>query len=365
MKILFSDNSLWGLLNFRGVIIRRLLGEGHEVVLVAPKDELSDGEIPSGARYIEIALSRTGMNPLSDARYMRTLRRIYKQERPDHIFHYTIKPNIYGTLAARSLDIPSTAMVAGVGHVFTENSFKNRVARRLYRLAMRYPEQVLVLNRDNRDTLTEQHVVAPEKLLLLTGGEGLDLDGFPFLPMPANRKPVFLMICRLLYEKGYAEYVAAAEALGDRAEFRLMGPLDSHPSAVQRETLENDIKRGVINYIAYSPDVASQVARADCVVLPSFYGEGLSRVLMEGAATGRPLITTHIAGCREAVDDAVSGFLAAPKDAGSLIEACSTFISLTPDERGQMGRESRLKAQRQFSVDSVYNVYRNILSGVA
>ncbi len=364
MKILFSDNSLWGLLNFRGMIVRRLLKEGHRVVLVAPRDELSAGDIPDGARYIEIGLSRTGMNPLSDMRYMRTLVNIYKAEKPDYIFHYTIKPNIYGTLAARFLGIRSTAMVAGVGHVFTENNVKNRIARAMYRMAMHYPEHVLVLNTANRDTLTEHRVVDPAKIILLAGGEGLDLDGYPFLPMPANGKPVFLMICRLLYEKGYAEFVAAAEALREVAEFRLMGPLDSHPSAVKKETLENDVERGVIRYIAYSPDVATQISEADCIVLPSSYGEGLSRVLMEGAAMGRPLIATDIAGCREAVDHDVNGYLIAPKSSESLIAACLRFIALSHDERAQMGRKSRLKAERQFGVDAVYEVYRNILSGV-
>jgi glycosyltransferase involved in cell wall biosynthesis len=360
MKILLSDNSLGGLLNFRGTIIRKFLERGDEVVLVAPKDELCADDIPVGARFVETGLSRTGTNPLTDLKYMRSLRKIYRAENPDYIFHYTIKPNIYGTLAARSLGIRSTAMIAGLGHVFTENSPGNRLARIMYKYAMRYPDRVMVLNRANHGTLLKKRVVRAEKLLLLPGGEGVDLKQYARLPMPHNDKPVFLMICRLLYEKGYAEYVAAAEALHDQAEFRLMGSLDSHPSAVQKHTLENDVRRGVIKYIGYSPDVARQVGECDCVVLPS-YGEGLSRVLMEGTAMRRPVITTDIPGCRETVDDGVNGYLIEPKNAQSLIDACRKFIALTKEEKELMGIESRRKAERQFCIDSVYDIYKNIL----
>lgn len=361
MKILFSDNSLRALLNFRGSIVRLLLSDGHRVVLVAPADDpAAPDEIPAGARYIEVGLSRTGMNPLADLKYMAALGKIYRAERPDHIFHYTIKPNIYGTLAARVLNIRSTAVVAGLGHVYTGNGIGNRIARSMYRLAMRFPEKVLVLNDANRDTLTRRRVVKPSKLILLPGGEGLDLDRYVPMPMPSNVKPVFLMIGRLLYEKGYAEYVAAAEALRGKAEFRLMGPLDDHPSAVRRETLENDVRRGVIGYTGYSPDVAAQVAGADCVVLPSWH-EGLSRVLMEGAAMGRPLIASDIPGCRETVDDGVNGYLVQPKNAGSLIAACRGFIALSRAEKERMAAASRLKAQRQFNIDDVYGVYKRLI----
>lgn len=360
MKILFTDNTLWGLLNFRGNIIRRLLKEGHDVVLVAPMDELGASDIPEGAQYIPVALSRTGTNPIADLKYMRALRNIYKAERPDYIFHYTIKPNIYGTLAARSLGIRSTAIVAGLGHTYTKNGMGNLIARTMYRFALPRAENVLVLNSANRNTLAKRKVVWPEKLILLLGGEGLDLQRYAPLPAPTNDKPVFLMICRLLYEKGYAEYVAAAEALHGKAEFRLMGPLDSHPAAVQRETLENDVRRGTIRYIDYSPDVAAQIARADCVVLPSFH-EGLSRVLMEGASMGRPLITTDIAGCRETVDDGVNGYLVDPRSVESLVAAFSRFIALSDGDRERMGVESRLKAERQFGIDRVYDIYKNII----
>ncbi len=359
VKILFSDNVLSGLLNFRGAIIESFFKQGHQVTLVAPQDPLADmTKIPVGARYIPVEMSRTGTNPVEDWSYYRALKRIYREERPDYIFHYTIKPNIYGSIAAHKLGIRSSAMIAGLGHAFSEGGLKNRIARNLYRWAMRYPEHILVLNRDNYDLLIEKNVVKQEKLILLEGGEGVDLTQFAPQPMPKHKKPVFLMIARLLYEKGYAEYVTAAEALKDEAEFRLMGSLDTHPSAVQPEELERDKK--IITYIPHTPAVAVQIADADCVVLPSYH-EGFSRVMMEGAAIGRPLIATDIAGCREAIDERKNGFLVKPRNTESLVEACRAFIALTHEQRVQMGEESRRKAERVFDLREVERVYANLI----
>ncbi|MCC8062194.1 MAG: glycosyltransferase family 4 protein [Rikenellaceae bacterium] len=364
-KILFSDNTLWGLLNFRRGVIEYMIRSGFEVVLVAPTDPMCDlEELPGGAKYIPVELSRTGTNVFADLAYYKALKRIYRAERPDYIFHYTIKPNIYGTLAARSLGIRSSAMIAGLGHVYSENGIGAGVARAMYKYAMRYPQKVMVLNRANRDTLLERKVVAPDKLVWLEGGEGVDLSKFAPQPMPSNERPVFLMICRLLYEKGYAEYVAAAEALRGRAEFRIMGPIDSHPAAVPRSVVEADAARGVIRYIEFSPDVLSQAAQADCIVLPSYYHEGLSRVLMEALAFGRPIVASDIAGCRETVRDGANGFLCAPKDAASLTEACRRFLALSPGQRAKMARQSRLLAEQVFDERSVIRTYSELAASV-
>lgn len=363
-KILFSDNTLWGLLNFRGGVIRHFADRGCEVVLVAPQDPMCDlAVLPQGVKYLPVTLNRTGTNPLADLKYYRELRRIYKAEKPDYIFHYTIKPNIYGTLAAWAVGIRSSCMIAGLGHVYSEKGIGNFIAQMMYKYAMRFPERVMVLNRVNYDTLSERKLVRSEKLLWLEGGEGVDLSKFTALPMPDSEKPVFLMICRLLYEKGYAEYVAAAEKLKGQADFRIMGPIDSHPAAVPRSVVEADAARGVIRYIEYSPDVVLQIAAADCVVLPSYH-EGLSRVLMEGLAIGRPIITTDIPGCRETVDDGINGFLCRSKDAESLAAAFGRFIELSADARARMGARSRELAERVFDEQSVIQTYLKLTASV-
>ena len=360
MKVLFCDNSLRELLNFRKNIIDSYVENGWNVVLVAPRN---CDYTPESSRIKVIPineLQRSGKNPFQDLNYFCALRKIYKTERPDYIFHYTIKPNIYGSIAAHRLGIRSSCMIAGLGHVYTSGGIGNCIARGMYRYAMRYPEHVMVLNRSNYETLLTHHVVSSSQLLWLPGGEGVDTTRFQPLPMPHHERPVFLMICRLLYEKGYKEYVSAAEALRGQAEFRIMGPIDTHPSAVPREIVEQDVRRGVIRHIEYSPDVASQVADADCIVLPSYH-EGMSRVLMEALAFGRPIITTDIAGCRETVTEGKNGYLVPVHDVGALTRACCAFIDSSFEERVAMANYSRIKAESTFSEGRVVERYRNLI----
>lgn len=176
-KILFSDNSLRDLINFRGDVINSYANNGFEVVLVAPKTYEYQPTRPN-IRYIPIELSRSGMNPLAELKYLRTLYRIYKKERPDYIFHYTIKPNIYGSIAAKMCGIPSTAMIAGLGYVFNKNGIGSLIARCLYRFAMRFPEHIFVLNTSNRDLVLEKHIATSRQLILLSGGEGINLNKY-------------------------------------------------------------------------------------------------------------------------------------------------------------------------------------------
>ena len=362
--ILFCDNTLWGLLNFRGGVIRYFITKGYKVILVAPQDSLSDlSGIPVECHYIPIHLNRTGTNPIKDIRYYCQLYRIYKIIKPDYIFHYTIKPNIYGSIAAHTLHIRHSAMIAGLGHVYVTRNVGNYVARMMYKYAMRFPERVMVLNKSNYQTLLSHKVVAKEKLMWLKGGEGVDLTKFSSVSLPNHSKPIFLMICRLLYEKGYAEYIAAATKLKGQAEFRIMGPIDTHPSAVPRSSIEEATRRGIITYIAYTPDVISQISEADCIVLPS-YGEGLSRVLMEGLAMGRIIVATDIPGCRETVLESKNGYLCAPKSATSLAEALNRVIQLSPQERIQMGKASRQLAEELFDEQIVIRQYEQILHGI-
>ena len=176
-KILFSDNSLRDLINFRGDIINSYANDGFEVILVAPKT-CDYNPALSNIRYIPVEMSRSGMNPLAELKYLRTLYRIYKSERPDYIFHYTIKPNIYGSLAARLCHIPSTAMIAGLGYVFNNNGLGSRIARTLYRFAMRFPQHILVLNNYNREVVLKERIATVRQLILLPGGEGINLNKY-------------------------------------------------------------------------------------------------------------------------------------------------------------------------------------------
>lgn len=363
-KILFCDNSLRELLNFRGNVIRYYAEHGFEVVLVAPKT-LKDYSLGKNVRYIPVKLSRSGMNPWRDWLYFKDLCAIYRTERPDYAFHYTIKPNIYGTLAARRYKISSSVMIAGLGYVFYRKSLGCWIARKLYRFALNFSDKVLVLNAANKELLLRRNMVTPSKLLHLKGGEGVDLKHFCIREQNGNHSNiVFLMIARLLYDKGYEEYVQTAKVLTSECsevEFQLLGGVDvSYPRHVPEARIRQDANAGYIRYWGYCPDVAAKIQGADCIVLPSFYNEGLSRVLMEALAMGKPIITTDIPGCRETVEEGKNGFLAQPQNTESLIVAVKNFLALSREERREMGTYSRRKAEQEFDIVDVVKVYKQI-----
>lgn len=363
-KILFCDNSLRELLNFRGDVIRFYVERGCEVVLVAP-ETLEHDILEEHIRYIPVTLNRSGMNPRQDWLYFKNLCAIYKDEQPDYIFHYTIKPNIYGTLAAHRYGIGSSAMIAGLGYVFNKRGLGCWMARQLYQFALQFSDKVLVLNAANKNFLLAHRMVKPEQIVHLIGGEGVDLERFSVQPEEkTGRKVVFLMIARLLYDKGYEEYVQAARILkrqGMEVECQVLGDLDvSYPNHVPEEKVRQDEVAGDIRYLGYCADVVERIRQADCVVLPSFYNEGLSRVLMEAIAMGKPIITTDIPGCREAVDDDRNGFLIQPKDIKGLVEAMMKLVKMNRNQRLEMGKHSRLKAEQLFDIKHVFKVYQQI-----
>ena len=367
MKILFCDNSLRELLNFRKKVMYSYVEAGCNVVLVAPKnnDYVADSPL---IKVIPIEMQRSGKNPFQDLQYCIALRRIYKEERPDYIFHYTIKPNIYGSLAAKSCGIHSSAMIAGLGYVFNKSGIGNRIARWLYKFALRFTDYVLVLNKYNYDYL-RNYLVPEKKLLLLRGGEGVDLIHFCPRTMAEREHDVkFLMISRVLYDKGYQEYVDAAKAVHQvypNVKFQLLGSIDvEYPNHVPEEQVKADSDAGHICYLGYHPDVVPYILESDCIVLPSFYNEGLSRVLMEALAMGKPIITTDIPGCRETVEEGKNGYLVKPKDAKSLEQGMKKFLALTIEERQNMGRNGRQKAEREFDICDVVKTYHKITSKV-
>lgn len=368
MKLLFCDNTIWGLVNFRAYVFRHFHECGHEIVLVAPPavgTEMTT-DIPGYARFIPVGLERAGRNPFSDLAYLWRLFRIYRRERPDWVFHYTIKPNIYGTLAARMLGIGSTAMVAGLGYAFSRKGPTGLAARLLYRGALHLARNVFVLNAANRDLLVRQRIVPAGKLVLLGGGEGIDTQAVREHPQNGTERVTFLMVARVLYDKGYAEFVSAAARLkaeGGEADFCLLGPMDeTSPNAVPREQVGADAGRGLFRYLGFSTRPLDIMGRPGTViVLPSYYFEGMNRSLMEACALGRPVITTDIPGCREMVDEGRNGYLVPPRDGDALAEAMRRYLRLGAEERRRMGHESRLVAEKRLDVRLVIAEYEKIL----
>lgn len=367
-KILFCDNVLWGLVNFRGSVIRHFVQQGDEVVLVAPQDDESimKVDIPEGVRYIPVRLNRCSRNPFTDLIYCAHLYRIYRKEHPDYIFHYTIKPNVYGSIAARLAGINCTGMVAGLGYGFLGDGMLSRLLAVMYRYAFKYVSSIFVLNKFNYQYLLDHKFCTSAQLRLFKGGEGVDLSAYPYVREESGSPVVFLMVGRVLYDKGYREYVQAAKIVKQQypdVRCQLLGMLDeTYPAHVDEEELKRDVEEGTIEYLASTNDVMQYLGRSGVVVVLPSYFEGLSRSLMEACAVGRPIIATDIPGCRETVDEGKNGFLVKVKDSSSLAEGMLRYLSLSDAEKQAFSRHSRKKAEETFDVRQVIKEYEKDLA---
>ena len=367
-KILFCDNVLWGLVNFRGSVIRHFVQQGDEVVLVAPQDDESimKVDIPEGVRYIPVRLNRCSRNPFTDLIYCAHLYRIYRKEHPDYIFHYTIKPNVYGSIAARLAGINCTGMVAGLGYGLLGDGMLSRLLAVMYRYAFKYVSSIFVLNKFNYQYLLDHKFCTSAQLRLFKGGEGVDLSAYPYVREESGSPVVFLMVGRILYDKGYREYVQAAKIVKQQypdVRCQLLGMLDeTYPAHVDEEELKRDVEEGTIEYLASTNDVMQYLGRSGVVVVLPSYFEGLSRSLMEACAVGRPIIATDIPGCRETVDEGKNGFLVKVKDSSSLAEGMLRYLSLSDAEKQAFSRHSRKKAEETFDVRQVIKEYEKDLA---
>lgn len=370
MKIFLCDNRLGGLLGFRIDVIKHFVSAGHEVTLVAPPavsewDNVGE-EVPKGVRVITINMQPEGMNPFKELRLYQQYLNLYKKERPDIVFNYTIKPNIYSTLAAKRCGCRVVCMLAGLGYMFDGKSLFKSMGLELYKYALNKAEKVLVLNQMNYDKVLEKRIVPSSKLHLLKGGEGVNLKNYPHVPANYENGTVFLMVSRVLVQKGYMEFAEAASQLNGmyhNVSFEILGPLayDS-PMGVDKEQFERDIAKGFLKYLGVTKNVNSKVGRKNVVVvLPSYYGEGLNRSLMEACAIGRPIITTNISGCRECVEDGRNGFLVEKQNTQSLVEAMKRFINLSEQEKAEMAERSHELAVSRFNVADVISTYDALL----
>lgn len=368
MKIILNDNGLRALINFRIDVIEHFVAQGHQVVLIYPactKEEELINKIPQKCKVYEVNMVPSGSNPLKDVSYLCQLYKIYKEEKPDIVFNYTIKPNIYGSLAAKVLKIKRVDMVAGLGYIFTGNGLSKKIGRLLYKIGLRVANRVITLNMDNYNLLIKRGFVLRKNMILYGGGEGVNLSHYPYAKNEFNVTR-FLMVARVLYDKGYQEYVDAAEIVKKQypnVDIELLGPLDeTSPMGVPKKVVEQDVKANKIKYLGVTNDVPSYLKRDGVVVVVSSYHEGLNRSLMEACAMARPVITTNIAGCKETVEQGINGYIVIPKDKQSLAEAMIRFIELPQKEKQEMAENSYRKAVQCFDVKIVLKQYDKIIS---
>lgn len=337
-----------------------MVAQGHEVIAVAPPDAYAVRLAELGCRFLPLHMENGGTHPGRDALLWWRFMRLFARERPDVYLGYTVKPNVYGSLAARVLGIPVINNIAGLGAVFIQDGWLVRLVRGLYRLALRPAAKVFFQNDDDRQLFITGGLVQAGATDLLPGS-GIDLTRFALAapPVPGG-KFRFLLIARMLWDKGVGEYVEAARLLQARcpqAECCLLGFVDvQNPAAVSSAQMDDWVVQGVVRYLGSSDDVRAHIAQADCIVLPS-YREGTPRTLLEAAAMGRPIITTNAVGCREVVDDGQNGFLCQVRSATDLADKMAHMVALPPEQRQAMGLAGRAKMVAEFDEQIVINKY--------
>jgi glycosyltransferase involved in cell wall biosynthesis len=352
--------------NFRGPLIRRMVGHGIKVYTLAPDFDATTREAVRalGAEPVDISLERTGLKPMRDLADTVRLSYALRRLRPDLIFCYFIKPVIYGAIAARLAGVERRyALVAGLGYVFTPDGTHDAMRRRalrtlgsaLYGIAFRHYQRVFLQNPDDRDLLCDAGML-PRNRAVLVSGSGVDLARFvPSRPIVA---PVtFVLVARLLREKGIVEYVNAARRIKESRPdtvFRLLGDVDDNPGGLAREQVAAWVADGIIEWPGQVPNVIPWLASSSVFVLPS-YREGKPRSTQEAMAMGLPVVTTDAPGCRDTVEEGVNGFKVPVRDARALETALRRFVD-NPDLIAPMGRESRLLAEQLFDVDQINSI---------
>lgn len=357
--IVLAANTSWNLVNFRSNIIVALLQKGFRIVAFAPRDDYSMELEALGVRFVAVEFRSSAISPARDAilwlRYFTLLRQLG----PAVFLGFTIKPNIYGSLAARSLGIPVINNVSGLGTAFMRKGLIKSIATQLYRQAFRRSATIFFQNVKDRDDFLKARIVDAKRTRLLPGS-GVDLERFRPAPLPSGQPFTFLLIARLLWDKGVQEYVDAARIVKHRhpeARFQILGFTDvDNRTSVPRSVLEGWINENLVEHLGVTKDVRSFIALADCIVLPS-YREGLARSLLEASAMGRPIVATDVPGVRDVVDHGLTGLLCEPRSGPALASAMLAMMDTPVSGRRAMGLAGRHKVEREFAIAEVTRRY--------
>jgi glycosyltransferase involved in cell wall biosynthesis len=350
--VLISANTAWNLVNFRSGLIQAMRERGWRVVAAVPPDPVACARLEEMGCTVEaISLDSVGLNPSRDLRTLLRYVRLMRRHRPGHYLSWTPKPNVYGALAARLCGVTAAINISGIGSVFIADSRLTRFVQHVYRFAFAGARTAFFQNATDRDLFLARGLVRPHQAQLLPGS-GVDLAHFRPVPVPPRTgAPIFLLIARLLRDKGVEEFVAAAGALRDRgvaARFQLLGPVGvDNPTAISRERLQGWVDAGAVEYLGEAADVRPFIAAADCVVLPS-YREGTARVLLEAGAMGKPVVATDVPGCRDPVEHGRTGLLCEVRSAEALAAALAAMAAMPADERAAMGAAGRARMEAEY-----------------
>lgn len=366
LKILFVDNTARCFYIFRMPVAQAFKQAGYEVIVMTPsEDEYSRNIEKEGIRHMIYPL-KGKFSPIEDIKLLICLWRKYKKIRPDYIIHYTIKPNIYGSIAAGINKIPSLAVVPGTGSVFSEKGVVSFIVKMLYKVAFHFSSKIWVLNQEDRNTFIKKNIVEDNKIEVLPG-EGVDLDYFAPKQDYVKKAPfVFLYMGRMLKEKGVIYLVEASSLLRKKSkmnfEIHLLGLVDGlSKDVISMEQIKEWERRGVVNYLGSLPDVRKEIENSDCIVLPSYYGEGVPRSLMEASALQRVIITTDNVGCKDVIEDGKTGFLCRPKSVEDLAKKMLYVMLLDENRLRELGVNGRNKVICEFDNKIIVEKYMDLV----
>ncbi len=360
MRIAIVINKSWNIFNFRLSLVRALLNAGHEVIAIAPEDAYSAKLVAEGCEFLPLPMENKGTNPLKDLLLIKEFRKAYKSVQPDVILQYTIKPNIYGSIAAKLTGIPTINNVSGLGTVFIVQNLVSTIAQGLYRFSFQFPAKVFFQNPDDEALFLERKLVS-KSITEVLPGSGIDTHRFQPAAAFKRQDPfVFLMVSRALFEKGLVEYIEASKILKKKypsLRIQLLGAIEEEGNiGIKRTQVAQWVQDGWLEHLGTSDDVASVVHSADCVVLPS-YREGTPRTLLEAAALGKPIVTTNVPGCKETVIDGYNGYLAEVRNGADLAAKMEKVYLLSDTELETMGQNSRQLALDKFDEKYVIDRY--------
>ncbi len=365
MRIALVANTGWYLFNFRLNLMRVLIEAGHDVFAISPEDNYCAFLCENGIGHLDWPLSISGVNPFCEVVAVDRLRRIFYSNRIDVVLTYTPKGNVYSGLACLGSSRIVMPNVSGLGRVFSAEGWLATAVKMLYRIAFIKARIVFFQNEDDRELFLKAGLISHSRTERIMGS-GVDLSRFVQCPLPCLKpgqdgRIVFILVARLIWEKGVAQYVEAARSIKrvyPGATFQILGKVPPQGnSSVTMEHLKAWESEGLVEYLGTSDNVPSILAAVDCVVLPSYYREGVPRSLIEAAAMGRPCITTDMPGCRDVVHDGENGWLCTPRDAGDLENKMMRFIEATPEKKGEMGLAAHRIAIEQFDEQVIIQKY--------
>jgi glycosyltransferase involved in cell wall biosynthesis len=359
--IIVAANTSWGLYNFRKNLILSLLAEGYRVVAISSHDDYL-GKLQSlGCECINIGVDSGGKNPFKDIKTIIQLFNVYRKIQPLVVLHFTPKICIYSSIACSLNNISFISNISGLGVLSSEHGFLSKLVKFLYKLSQRKASKVFFQNEIDRSSFIDSKIVAYDITDRLPGS-GVDLDYFTVEKYKKNTNVKFILVARMLYAKGIVEYVDAAKHIKKiypNVKFYLLGPADvDNPSAISQSTIDSWSNKGYIDYLGSAKDIRKYLSNVDCVVLPSYYAEGVPKSLLEAGAMGKIIVTTDTAGCRDTVDEGVNGFLCAPKNVEDLINKLEVVINMIGSDRIHMGLNSRKKMEKEFDEKIVLDKYK-------